>query len=283
MRQILVLIILLALASPAAAFFNTQTGQAAVIQLDGAITPSSSSSLTSTGGINPGKVRELKQKALSRNPDAVIIEWNSGGGAVVASKDIKRIIDDIEKPTVCRFRDVAASGAFIASLGCDRIVADSATITGSIGVRSSYLEYSGLLDKLGVEYVNISSGNLKEIGSPFQNITDRERQVLEEKNRVVRDQIVGMVETERNLSENQLEEVESGSIFLGSEAQDLGLVDSIGGREAALQEAENLSAKEDLKPVMIEESPSFNWLSLLTADINFNLDSSNSVITSSIK
>lgn len=283
MRQIIILVFIIALASPAAAFLGTQSGQAAVIKLDGAITPSTSNSLTSAGGITPEGVRELKQKALARNPDAIIIEWNSGGGAVVASKDIKRIIQDIEKPTVCRFRDVAASGAYIASLGCDKIIADSATITGSIGVKSSYLEYSGLLDKLGVEYINISSGNLKEIGSPYQNITDEERDILTQKNRMVRDQILGMVEKERNLSESDLNEIESGSIFLGSEAQQLGLVDALGGRESALEAAENISGEKDLNPVIIEKSASFNWLSLLTADISFDLGSNSPVIRSSIR
>ncbi|PSH01382.1 MAG: hypothetical protein BRC27_02330, partial [Nanohaloarchaea archaeon SW_10_44_10] len=138
------------------------TGQekAAVISLDGAITSTSDSFNPQT--VTPERVRELNSKAQDRGASVIIYEWNSGGGAVVASKEIRREIESLDMPTICRFRDVAASGAYLASLGCDRIVADSASITGSIGVKSSYIEFSGLMNELGVEYVNITSGSLKD-------------------------------------------------------------------------------------------------------------------------
>lgn len=238
--------------------------KAAVIQLNGPITASQTSSFQ-TNAITPEKVRELNERAKTQNAGAIIYEWNSGGGAVVASKEVKREIDSVEMPTVCRFRDVAASGAYLASLGCDRIVADSASITGSIGVKSSYMEYSGLMRELGIEYVNITSGRYKDVGSPFQNITDEEREILQEKTDIIHRDFVSSVVEERNLTENQTAKVRTGEIFLGTEAKKLGLVDSLGGRATAVNEAENMTETE-LQTTTLETQPKFNILSLLSAN-----------------
>lgn len=237
------------------------TGEAAVITLDGAIS-SSGGDAFNPQGVSPSQLRDLNERAVRQGADAIIYEWNSGGGAVVASKDIKREIESVEVPAVCRFRDVAASGAYLASLGCDSIVADSASLTGSIGVRSSYLEYSGLLDKLGIEYVNITSGQLKETGVPYRNTSDQERELLQEKADIVHRDFIDEVKTERNLTAEQLERIETGEVFLGEEAKELSLVDTLGGRSTAIQKAENLTGSE-LDTFKVEKSPGFNFMSLL--------------------
>jgi protease-4 len=265
-KLLLASIILIGLSAQASAFDLTpDSGKAAVIQLSGAVSPSSSGSLYSSGGITPGQVRDLNQKAAKGNYEAVIYEINSGGGTVVASKEVMREIDDVELPTVCRFRDVAASGAYLFALGCDRIVADSATITGSIGVKSSYLEFSGLLQKYDVDYVNISAGKYKEIGSPYQNATPEEKEILRENADRIHEQFLELVRDERNLTGGAYDEVETGKIFLGSQAEELGLVDRLGGRETARTVAENMTGK-DLKLEEVQQTHSFNFLSMLSAD-----------------
>ncbi|MFB6215352.1 MAG: S49 family peptidase, partial [Candidatus Aenigmatarchaeota archaeon] len=186
-------------------FLGFDSSKAAIIQLNGAIQPSKSQSLTSTSGITPGDVRNLNSKAVSQGADAIIYEWNSGGGTVVASKEIMRAIEDVSVPTVCRFRDIAASGAYLSSLGCDKIVADSATLTGSIGVKSSYLEFSGLLDRFGVEYVNITSGRYKDIGSRYKNASDEELALLQKKADKVHQQFIDLVVNRRKLNKSQVE------------------------------------------------------------------------------
>ena len=239
--------------------------KAAVISLDGAITSTSDSFNPQT--VTPSRVRELNSKAQDRGASVIIYEWNSGGGAVVASKEIRREIESMDMTTICRFRDVAASGAYLASLGCDRIVADSASITGSIGVKSSYIEFSGLMDELGVEYVNITSGSLKDAGSPYKNVTEKERKVLQEKTDIIHEEFVKSVEDERNLTEEQVKEVRTGEIFLGSQGKELGLVDTIGGRETAVTEAERITDTE-LQTETVEIESSFSLLSLLNANTN---------------
>ena len=217
------------------------TGKAAVIQLSGSIAPTSSGF---SSGITPEKVRELNDMANQQGADAVVYEINSGGGAVVASKEVMRSIDSMDVPTVCRLRDTGASGAYLASLSCDRIVADSATLTGSIGVRSSYLQYTGLMDKLGLKYVNITAGERKELGSPYQNISEEERKRLKQKAETIHREFVQKVGEERNLTDAELENVSTGEAILGSRAEELGLVDEIGGRQTAYDAAENLTGME---------------------------------------
>lgn len=233
-------------------------GEVAIVDLSGPITPEASGF---SAGITPDEIRSLNQQAENQNVDAIVYEINSGGGAVVASKDLKRNIDAVDVPTVCRFRDSGASGAYLAALGCDSIVADSASITGSIGVRSSYLEFSELMDEIGVSYINITAGDRKELGSPFKEPTEEEKELLAEKSQIIGDEFLGEVVDNRNLTEEQEERVGTGEIFLGSEAEELDLVDQLGGRNEAIQEAENLTGKQ-LEPVRITTTPEFSLLSL---------------------
>lgn len=265
-KYLLFFTIILMTVGSTAAFFNfDSSGKVATIQLDGQITSSSSSSAFSPAGITPANVRELNQKAKEQGASAIIYEWNSGGGAVVASKEIMRSIQSVDVPTVCRFRDIAASGAYLASLGCDTIVADSASLTGSIGVRSSYLEFSETLDKLGIEYVNITSGEHKEAGSQYQNASEEDIRRLQETTDKVHEQFISLVEENRNLTQEEVENVSTGKLFLGSEAKEVKLVDRLGGRQVAVDEAENLSGK-DLTTFKVEKSTGFSFLNLLTGD-----------------
>ena len=266
-KTVLTLLILLTVASVTGFSFN-QDSRAAIIDLSGSITPSQSSGLTSTSGITPGQIRNLNEKAVRQGADAIIYEINSGGGAVVASKEIFRSIEDVEVPTVCRMRDVAASGGYMVALGCDKIVADSATLTGSIGVKSSYLQYTGLMEKLGIEYVNISAGSRKELGTPYTNITKEEKQILQDKIETIQNDFLSTVEKERNLSSQQFENVSTGAPFLGTEAKKLGLVDSLGGRDEAVNTVENMTETK-ITTFSVQQEKSFDLLSLITADLSF--------------
>ncbi|MFB6190427.1 MAG: signal peptide peptidase SppA [Candidatus Nanohaloarchaea archaeon] len=279
-KKALLLSVLLLSASAAGFSIFQSEGKAAVISLSGTIQPSSQG--FSSGGITPQQVRELTTRALEKNPDALIYEINSGGGAVVASKEVMRSIDSVEKPTVCRIRDIGASGAYLAALGCDRIVADSMSMTGSIGVKASYMEYSGLLRKLGVEHVNLTAGSRKDMGSRYRNITEMERELLEQKIDTIHRQFVSIVHKRRNLSSNETEAIRTGEAFLGRTAKGLGLVDSLGGRKTALEVAENMTGKE-LETVEVRRPEQFNFLSLLTASTGLDIFSAEAPFSSSYR
>lgn len=252
--------------------FN-QKGKVAIIQMSGSI--GGSGGILSADSITPSQLRDLNERAISQNADAVVYEINSGGGAVVASKEMMREIDSVEVPTVCRFRDITASGAYLASLGCDHLVADSSSVTGSIGVQASYLEYSGLLDRLGIEYVNVTAGRHKDTGSKYRNITDEESQILKEKTQTVHEDFLSLVDKRRNLTESQLSEVRTGEIFLGTEAEELGLVDSLGGRQEAVEKAEDMTDRE-LETFRVESRQPFSLVDFFLSSVKFSMDSGTS-------
>ncbi len=271
MRKYILILTTLLLISSAAAFsfsdlftnLEADEGDVGIIDLSGPVVPSEGGF---TAGTSPSEVRELNQLAAQQEVDAIVYEIDSGGGAVVASKDVKRSIESVDVPTVCRIRDVGASGAYLYSLGCDSIVADSASITGSIGVTSSYVEFSELMEDIGVNYVNITTGDRKELGSPFEEPDEEETELLHGKAEIIGDEFLEEVSDSRNLTDEQEELIGTGEIFLGSEAEELDLVDDLGGRNTAIQEAENLTGK-DLTPVSIDRTPSFNLLELFLPGI----------------
>ena len=238
----------------AQSFFDLNSGEAAVIKLEGNIQPTQQSSFAASG-ITPEKVRQLNYQARQKNAQAIVYEINSGGGAVVASKEVKRAIEGVDIPTVCRFRDVAASGGYMIALGCDHIVADSATLTGSIGVRSSYLQYTGAMEKLGISYINISTGKNKEIGSPYQNVSEREKQILKNQTEQIHSEFVNEVVEKRNLTRSQRDEIAKSGVYLGDRAEELGLVDTTGGRQTTYNLTEEMVGRE-LDFVTVEQSTS---------------------------
>jgi protease-4 len=184
--------------------------------------------------VTPGAVEDAVRKARKEGEvDAFIFAINSPGGGVVPSKDVARAIADVEEPTVCLFKSVAASGAYWAGSECDHIVADSLTLTGSIGVNSAYLQFTGLMDKYGVRYVNLTAGEFKDAGSPFRNLTGEERELFQDQIDAVHKEFIREVAANRGMPEEEMEELATGETFLGKRAVELGLVDELGAEEDA--------------------------------------------------
>lgn len=225
--------------------------------------------------VTPQKIRKLTEKAMDKSPDAIIFSINSPGGSVVASKDIKRIIEDLDVPTYCQYRDIATSGAFWLSMGCDKIVSDSLSLTAGVGATSSYLEFSGLLNKLGIEYVNLTTGKFKEIGSPFRNITESERKLVEEKLNKVKEAFLDEIAEERNLSHINLSEISQGQTLLGEEAKKMGLVDHLGGRDKVIEVIKDKTGSKEVKIEIIKEDEGMeNLISKIFTSIGYGIGSS---------
>ena len=125
------------------------TGDAiAVIPIEGVITGTSNSDIFGTSGtISTDIIETIKEVKENKNIKAVIIEINSPGGAAVASQEIADTIKTINKTKYGVIRDVGASGGYWVATATDRIYSSPISITGSIGVVSSYLEFSELFDK----------------------------------------------------------------------------------------------------------------------------------------
>ncbi len=214
----------------------------AIINIRGTITSTPSFFIDS---ITPDDVFSMIKKAED-DPSirGVLFEINSPGGSVVASREIAYAVKNMKKPKLCWMGDVAASGAYWIASSCDYIMADPLTLTGSIGVTASYLEFSKLFEKYGITYEQIISGERKDIGSPFRNLTEEERGKLEYITGEIFEYFLNDVINNRNLTESQVEQITSGDIFLGKDAISLGLIDSVGTIQDAKDKAESLAGIE---------------------------------------
>jgi len=183
----------------------------------------------------------------------VLLIIDSPGGSVVASREIAYALREIKKPKVCWLGDIAASGAYWIASSCDRIVADPLTITGSIGVSASYLEFSKLFEKYGVTYEQITSGERKDIGSPFRNLTEEEREKLQYMTNEIFTYFLNDIKERRNLIKWQIDKISSGDIFLGKDAVSLGLVDSLGTLSDAKEIAKKLVGLNNIEFIEIEK------------------------------
>ena len=160
---------------------STGIGDAvAVIRLNGAISDSSGDYF-STQGITPGRVDNLlAQAAADPTIKAVVVRVNSPGGSVVASDEIYHMLLEFEKPVVFWMGEMAASGGYYISCGSDYVFAHPATLTGSIGVISQFINAEELMDEIGVDVVVITSGPRKDMGSLFREMTEEEQALWQE-------------------------------------------------------------------------------------------------------
>ena len=124
--------------------------------------------------------------------------------------------------------------------GSNRIVASTETITGSIGVILSLFDVTKLASKVGVQEVHVTSGPLKDMGSPFRTLTPEARTVLQQLVDESYTGFVHQVSTGRGIPEDQVRKLADGRIYTGTQAKELKLVDSLGLRQQAYDEMADL-------------------------------------------
>ena len=249
----------------------SQENQILLIPIHGAISNSQDSSLFSSTEVNPDTIlSSLKKAKETSNIKAVILDINSPGGTVLASKEIADAVKKFDKPKVALIRDVGASGAYWIASSADKIVADPLSITGSIGVVSSYLQFSDLFQKYGITYERLVSGKYKDAGTPYKDLTDEERALIQNKLDKIDQIFLNEIKTSRKLKDTS--RIETGEFFLGTEAKDLGLVDYLGNKDMAFEVAKNLSNIKEAKLVEFKEKKSiFDVLSKLNANAFYYL------------
>ncbi len=219
----------------------------AVVEVTGMITSAPSGGFLgpAIGGARE-TMRQLRQAGDDASVKAVVLRINSPGGSPAASQEIYEEVRKLseEKPVVVSMADVAASGGYYIAAPADRIVASRSTITGSIGVRMELMKYMDLLDKIGVEVRNLTSGPFKDTGSPFREMRPEERELLEGIINQMYDQFVEDVARGRNMDEKRVRELADGRIYTGQQALDNGLIDEIGNFYRAVELAGELGGIE---------------------------------------
>lgn len=139
------------------------------------------------------------------------------------------------KPVIASFSSVAASGGYYAACPATRIFSNPGTITGSIGVMTQFANVRELLQKLGVNYESLTTGRLKDAGTPFKPLSDEQRAYLESLIADLNKQFSGDVAAERKLGKEAIALIADGRAMTGAKAKDLGLVDELGGQEEAVE------------------------------------------------
>jgi protease-4 len=177
-------------------------------------------------------VRFKEDKDIS----AVIVRINSPGGAVAPSQEIFREIRKTSqtKKVVASLGSVAASGGYYVAAAADRIVANPGTITGSIGVIVEFIQIQELLNKIGVGFEVLKSGEFKDMGSPHRKLTPQDKAVIQSLIGDIQEQFVEAVAEGRGLPVEKVREIADGRVFSGEKAMELGLVDELGNFQDAV-------------------------------------------------
>lgn len=244
-----------------------------IIPIENAITAGALKSPLQQNSVTSSNILKMIEKAEEDSSvKGIILAINSPGGTVVGSKEIADKIKTVDKPVVAWIREIGTSGAYWVASASDAVVADELSLTGSIGVISSYLEFSGLLRDFNVTYESLTTGRYKELGSPFKELSEDERRLLQGKLDQIHDYFVDEVASNRNLEIGDVKRLATGEFFLGREAYNMGLVDHLGGKDLAVNVTKQLANVTDAKIVIYETQKSlFDVLSLLKED--FSLDS----------
>jgi protease IV len=203
------------------------------------------------------RVLENLKIIAERKFPALLLRIDSPGGTVGDSQEIFNGLKELrikhKVKIIASFGNISASGGVYISMGADHIVANPGTITGSIGVilRGNNLE--GLLAKIGISFKVIKSGPYKDILAFDRELTDPEKQILQELIDTSYQQFVLTVAESRNLSEESVRCFADGRIFTGQQALALGVVDQLGTEEDARRLAAEMVGLDPQK------TPVFNF------------------------
>lgn len=198
-------------------------------------------------------IRRLREDPTVKG---ILVRVNSPGGVVGPSQELYRALERAgrEKPVVASLGSVAASGGYYVASAGHKIMANPGTLTGSIGVKLELTNLQGLMDKLGIARQTLGSGQFKDAGSPFREMTDEDRASLESVVMDMHSQFVRDVARGRRMSLEQVQSLADGRLLTGLQALEHGLVDVLGGREEAIELLKELAGV--VEKVELIEDPS---------------------------
>lgn len=227
----------------------------ALINLNGEI--SFSDNLSLLGGGAGSSQQTMQELELARKDDslkAVVLWINSPGGSAAASQELYEEVLKLKrsgKKVVASFGEVAASGGYYVGVAADRIVANPATLTGSIGVIAQVPNLQGLYRKLGISQETFKSSPHKDMLSPNRPVTPEEARIMQGVIDDTYNQFLQAVASGRHLTLERVRQLADGRIYTGSQAKAVGLVDELGGRSDAVKLAARLAGIKG-EPRLIE-------------------------------
>ncbi|VXD22756.1 Protease 4 [Planktothrix serta PCC 8927] len=206
--------------------------------------------------------KELRKLRLDEKVKAVVFRVNSPGGSATASEVIGREIELIrkQKPVIVSMGNFAASGGYWISMGADQIFAEANTITGSIGVFGLLFNIQDISNQNGITWDIVKTGKFADIKTISRPKTPDELAKIQNIVNLIYDRFISNVATHRKLPKNKVQEIAQGRVWSGLQAKEIGLVDEIGGLDAAIAAAvkkanlgDNWKLQEAPKPRSLEE------------------------------
>ncbi|HWZ95955.1 MAG TPA: signal peptide peptidase SppA [Opitutaceae bacterium] len=181
--------------------------------------------------------RLLRELRLDDSVQAIVLRVNSPGGSATASEEIQRELRLMRKtkPVIVSMGTVAASGGYWISAYGDKIYAEPTTITGSIGVFGLFFNVQKLAGDLGLTFDVAKTGKFADALTFSRPKTDEELALVQQRVDWIYGQFIGKVAEGRQLDRAVVEEIAQGRVWSGTEAKKLGLVDEIGGLDAAVK------------------------------------------------
>lgn len=188
-------------------------------------------------------VPALHALTLDDSVKAVVLRIDSGGGSAQASELIWEAVTELKtkKPVIVSMSDVAASGGYYIASNATKIFAEADTLTGSIGVVGGKIAPGGALAKLGVNTFPIGRGKRATMMASLDPWSAEEKTVIQNSMEEVYKVFVGRVAQGRGKKPEDIHPIAQGRVWTGTRAKELGLVDDIGGLDAALDEAKKLA------------------------------------------
>ncbi len=208
-------------------------------------------------------------RAANADPEveAILLKVDSPGGSVVASDLIYEELRLTEKPVVVLFGELGASGAYYISMPADHLIANSNSLIGSIGVISSFPNIEGLMEEWGVKVNVIVSGESKDFGSLYREMTEEEIAYWQTVIDGTYDNFVAIVAEGRGMTETEVRALADGRVYTGEQALTLGLVDALGYERDAIAKAAELGGIFG-EPHVVRFTSGGGFLSLLGGAAN---------------
>lgn len=248
---------------------SSDENEIAVIVADGTILP---------GAADEGVIgsdtfaEEIRRARENKRVKAIVIRVNSPGGSFQASDIMWREVTLAaeKKPVIASMSDYAASGGYYLSMGCDTIVAQPHTITGSIGIFSVLFDASGLMEnKLGITSDEVKTGEYGEMVTISRPLTDAEKNVWQSRTNEIYETFTGKAAKGRKTTQDEIKKVASGRVWTGEQAKERGLVDVLGGYDDAIRIAAEKGGVSDNYRVKLYPRVK-NFLEQLTESLNEN-------------
>ena len=229
-----------------------------------------------TGSINSGKGDEksigsvstsaaIKKARKDKNIKAIVLRINSPGGSALASDVIWRetILAKAEKPLVVSMGDYAASGGYYIACAADSIVANPTTLTGSIGVFGMIPNLSKFYkNKLGITIDTVNTGKYADMGVN-RPLSTFEKNKIQTNVKNIYTTFITHVGEGRNMSTTAVDDIGQGRVWTGYDAKEIGLIDTYGGLEKAIEIAAYLAKAEDYRTISLPKKRNpFEELSL---------------------